>query len=397
MDSIVVVGASLGGLRVVEGIRREGFSGRLTLVGDEAHLPYDRPPLSKEFLRGEVAAERLALRKKPYEELALELRLGCGAASLDAGAREVVLSSGERVSFDGLVVATGARPRVLPGLEGKRGVHLLRTLDDASALAGDLRAAKRVVVIGAGFIGLEVAASCRALGLEVTVLEAAGWPCARALHPELGAFLTEFHRARGVDLRCGISIERFSGEDAIEGVTLRDGTNLPCDVLVVGIGVAPNVEWMASSGVTLDDGVCCDATLRASAEGVFALGDVASFPHPLFDGERMRIEHWTTTVEQARLVSKNLVHGERAAFDKAPLFWSDQFELKIQGVGRPRPGDAMAVAHGSFEEGRFLALFGRAGRLVGAYGFGRPAELIKARMAIERRASWDEALAANQA
>jgi 3-phenylpropionate/trans-cinnamate dioxygenase ferredoxin reductase component len=396
MDSIVVVGASLGGLRVVESIRREGFEGRLTLIGDEPHRPYDRPPLSKEFLRGELGVERLALRKSPYEELDLDLRLGVQAVSLDLRARELELRGGERVPFDGLVVATGARPRVLPGLEGKRGVHVLRTLDDAAALAEDLRAAARVVVIGAGFIGLEVASSCRALGLDVTVLEAAAWPCARALHPDLGAFLTELHRARGVDLRAGVAIERFLGDEAVEGVVLRDGTEIPCDVLVVGIGVAPNVEWLEGSGLALEGGVRCDETLRASADGVFALGDVASFPHPLFDGERMRIEHWTTTVEQARVVAKNLVRGERVAFEKAPLFWSDQLDLKIQGVGRPRPGDEMVITHGSFEEGRFLALFGREGRLVGAYGFGRPAELIRARMAIERRAPWDEALASNQ-
>jgi NADPH-dependent 2,4-dienoyl-CoA reductase/sulfur reductase-like enzyme len=396
MDSIVVVGASLGGLRAVEGIRREGFEGRLTLIGDELHRPYDRPPLSKEFLRGELGVERLALRKNPYEALDVDLRLGVPAVSLDLGTRDVELGTGERLAFDGLVVATGARPRVLPGLEGKRGVHVLRTLDHAVSLADDLRAAKQVVVIGAGFIGLETAASCCALGLEVTVLEAAPWPCSRALHPDLGAFLTELHRARGVDLRASVSIERFVGDEAIEGVVLRDGTLIPCDVLVVGIGVAPNVEWLERSGLALDDGVRCDETLRASADGVFALGDVASFPHRLFDGERMRIEHWTTTVEQARVVAKNLVRGERGAFEKAPLFWSDQFDLKIQGVGRPRPGDAMVITHGSFEEGRFLALFGRGARLVGAYGFGRPAELIRARMAIERRASWDEALASLQ-
>jgi NADPH-dependent 2,4-dienoyl-CoA reductase/sulfur reductase-like enzyme len=396
MDSIVVVGASLGGLRVVENIRREGFTGQLTLVGDEPHLPYDRPPLSKEFLRGELEVERLALRKKPYEDLEIELRLGEKATALDLDAREVTLSSGERLSFDGLVVATGARPRHLPGLESKRGVHVLRTLDDAKQLTAALQGASRVCVVGAGFIGLEVAASCRALGLEVTVLEAAAWPCSRALHPELGAFLTEFHRARGVDLRCGVSVEGFSGEASVDGVLLADGARVDCDALVVGIGVTPNVEWLEGSGLALEDGIRCDETLRADAEGVFALGDVASFPHALFGGERMRIEHWTTTVEQARHVARNLIRGARDAFEKAPLFWSDQFELKIQGVGRPRPGDAMAIAHGSLAEGRFLALFGREGRLVGAYGFGRPAELIKARMAIEKRTPWDDALAEAQ-
>lgn len=396
MESIVVVGASLGGLRVVENIRREGFSGRLTLVGDEPHRPYDRPPLSKEFLRGEVEADRLSLVKKSEAELSLDTRYGTRAVGLDLAARRVQLDSGEALDFDGLVIATGARPRRIDGAAGKENVFVLRTLDDARALGLALRAAKRAVVVGAGFIGLEVAASCKAMGVETTVLEAAPTPCARALHPALGDFLASFHHARGVDLRCGVSIEAFEGEGRVEAVRLASGERIACDVLVIGIGVTPNVEWLEGSGLSLENGVRCDESLRASVEGVYALGDVASFPHPLFDGERMRIEHWTTTVEQARLVAQNLVRGEAKAFEKAPLFWSDQFELKIQGVGRPSPGDEMAIACGSFEEGRFLALFGRGGRLVGAYGFGRPAELVKARMAIEKRASFDEARASIQ-
>lgn len=396
MDSIVVVGASLGGLRFVEGVRREGYSGSITLIGDDPERPYDRPPLSKEYLRGAVAEDRLALRRKPYDALELELRLGRPARSLDLSGREVEIEGGERVGYDALVVATGARPRTLPGLGERRGVHVLRTLEDARRLREALGASRRVVIIGAGFIGLEVAATARTLGLDVSVLEAAEWPCSRALHPELGAFLTHFHRARGVELRCGVRFEAVEGEDAVEAIRLEGGERIPADLVVVGVGVTPNVEWLEGSGLELENGVRCDETLRASAEGVYAIGDVASFPHSLFGGERMRVEHWTTTVEQARHVAKAIARGERAAFTRAPFFWSDQFELKIQGAGRPLPGDRMEIVHGSLEEGRFVALFGREGRLVGAYGFGRPAELIKARAAIEERASFDEALAAAQ-
>lgn len=397
MESIVVVGASLGGHFAVESLRRAKYTGKITLVGDEPHLPYDRPPLSKEFLRGEWERERLSLARKPYEALEVELRLGVRAVGLDREARRVELSEGEALAYDGLIIAAGARPRRLPELEGYENVHYLRGLDDALRLQSALRSGERVVIIGAGFIGLEIAASCRALGAEATVIEVAEGPCARALPPALGGFLTELHESRGVRFHYGASIERFDervqGSTRVESVTLRSGEQLEVDQLVVGIGVMPNIEWLEGSGLALENGVKTSASLSAGDPSIYAIGDIANFESELF-GERMRVEHWTTTVEQARHAAKNLVDGSSLPFMKAPFFWSDQYEYKLQGAGWARPEDRLEFVLGSVEGRDFVALFEREGRVVGAYGVNRPAELVRARMAIERGTGFDELAAA---
>lgn len=393
MKRIAVVGASLAGLRAVEFIRRAEFEGQLVLIGEEERLPYDRPPLSKEVLRGDWEQERLALRRKSYDDLNVDLMLGRRAVSLDTDAREVRLEGGDAVSFDGLMIATGGSVRELPNQPRIQGIYTLRTLDDALGIAAALTAKPRVVVIGAGFIGAEVAASARQLGLEVTMIEALETPLAQSLGPRVGSILQEVHERRGVRVHCGRRVEVFGGSDRVESVLLDDGTEVACDLVVVGIGVTPSVSWLEGSGIELDDGVRCDETLAASVPGVVAAGDVASWYNPLFE-ERMRVEHWTNAVEQARHAVSSLLAapGEAKPFASVPMFWSDQFDIKIQGVGRPKPTDDLVLVRAPNESEKLIALYGRAGRLVGAVAFNQPPKLIQLRMLIGRRGTVDEAL-----
>lgn len=404
LRTVVVVGASLAGLRAAETLRREGFEGRLVLVGAEDHEPYDRPPLSKQVLAGEVDADRLVLRPAGYDDLGLELRLGIHAVGLDAAAREVTLTAvdapgaTETVAFDGLVVATGAAPRLLPSMVGRPvpdGVFVLRTLDDALAIRDLLARAPKVVVVGAGFIGSEVAATCRQRGLDVTVLEALSAPLVRGLGPVLGAVCGELHRDHGVDLRVEVAVAGFEGADRVERVRLDDGSTVDADLVVVGVGVAPVTEWLDGSGLTLHDGVVCDATLLA-APGIVAAGDVARWPNPRFGGELARLEHWTNASDQGVAAARRLLHGDAPGpeeFAPVPFVWSDQYDRKIQTAGQFKGDDRMEIVHGSLEERRFVAVFGREGRLVGTLAFSMPAKLMQYRRMIAERASFDDALA----
>ncbi len=397
MREIAVVGASLAGLRATETLRREGFDGRLVLVGGEPHLPYDRPPLSKELLAGEWEHDEIVLRKLPYDELELELRLGVPAVALDLAAREVELRGGERIGFDGLVIATGATPRTLPGTAPLDGLFTLRTIDDCLAIRARLDAGPKVVVIGAGFIGAEVAATCRKRGLEVTVLEALPQPMVRGLGPVLGAVLGEMHRDHGVDLRCGVTVEAIEGGDpdmggSVERVRLGSGSVVEADLVLVAVGVTPETHWLEGSGLTLADGVVCDETCLA-APGVVAAGDLARWPNRAFDGEVMRLEHWTNAVEQGTAAAHRLLAGGSAEpFAPVPFVWSDQYDVKIQSAGRFTGDDELAVVHGTLRERRFVALFGRAGRLTGALAFSRPRQLMQYRRMIAERAAFDAAL-----
>ena len=395
LRNIVVVGASLAGLRAVETLRREGYDDRLVLVGAEPHRPYDRPPLSKELLAGEWEPEQLALRHQSYDDLDLDWRLERRATSLDLRAREVELHDGERIAFDGLVVATGATPRTLPGTPPLAGVFTLRTLDDSLALAELLDARPRVVVIGAGFIGSEVAATCKTKrGLDVTVLEALPVPMVRGVGPIIGEVMGELHRDHGVDLRCGVTVAGIEGDGRVERVRLGDGTAIEADVVVVGVGVAPETAWLEGSGLRLDNGVVCDETCLA-APGVVAAGDVARWPNPRFGGELMRVEHWTNATEQGVAAAQRLLAGESGGVPYAPVpfVWSDQYDVKIQVVGHVRGDDEVAVAHGTLDERRFVALFGRAGRLTGALGFGRPRQLMQYRRMVADGAAFADAVA----
>jgi len=393
LKRIAVVGASLAGLRAVEFLRRSGFEGELILIGDEEHLPYDRPPLSKEVLRGDWDAERLALRRRTYDELDVHLALGQRAASLDSDARELRLEGGDRIAFDGLVITTGAQVRELPRQPRLDGIHTLRTIDDSLTIRAALQSKPRVAVVGAGFIGAEVAASARQLGLDVTLVEALEAPLAQSLGPRLGRMLQEAHERRGVKVLCGRLVRSFGGTDRVERLLLDDGTALECDLVVVGIGVSPSVSWLEGSAVAIEDGVRCDETLASSVSGIVAAGDVANWYNPLFE-ERMRIEHWTNAVEQARHAVSTLLAapGEAKPFESVPIFWSDQFDIRIQGVGRPRPTDELIFVGATTGSERFVALYARAGRLIGAVAFNQPPKIIQLRMLIGKRGGLDDAL-----
>jgi NADPH-dependent 2,4-dienoyl-CoA reductase/sulfur reductase-like enzyme len=401
LERVVVVGASLAGLRAAETLRQHDVATSIVVVGDEAHRPYDRPPLSKKLLSGEWEPDRIHLRQPDvFDDLDVEWLLGNAARKLDLTTRELVLADGSVLGFDGLVIATGAHARRLAGQDTFDHVHELRTLDDALGLRAAITpGGQRVVVIGAGFIGLEAAATAKSLGNDVVVLEGAAAPLIRGLGAEMGGAIAGLHRAHGVDVRCGVFIDGLTAE----GVRLAGGEVVPADVVVVGIGVTPNTHWLEGSGLRLRDGVVCDANLNAldvsgaAVRGVFAAGDVARWPNGLFD-EEMRVEHWTNAAEQGAHVATNLRHfaaGEPLEpYAPLPFFWSDQFEHRIQFLGRAAIDDEVRVVAGSVADAKFLALFGRAGRLHGALGVNAPRWVMPTRKLFLERASWDEAIAA---
>jgi len=399
LRTIVVVGASLAGLSAIETLRKLGYGGRIVAIGAEDAPPYDRPPLSKQVLAGAAEAELTALRAPAaLERLDVDWHLGRPAAGLDLGRRAVRLADGGRIPFDGLVIATGATARRLPVQPPLNGIHLLRTLDDCLRLRAALAGGGRVAVVGAGFIGAEVAATARKRGLEVDIVEALPVPLATSLGPAAGAWCAELHADEGVRLHCGVTVTGFRGGDAVEAVRLSDDRELPADVVVVGAGVIPATGWLEGSGLELDNGVVCDEHCRTAATDVVAAGDVARWYNPLF-AERMRIEHWTNAVEQGEAAARNLVlpAGDRRPYGPVPYFWSDQYDVKIQFCGRARPDDDVQVVHGSPAERDFVAAFVRHGRLVGALAFNCGREFAPYQRMIAQRASLEEAQAAGRA
>ena len=406
VEQVVVVGASLAGLRACETLRGGGYAGRITLIGDEVTALYDRPPLSKKLLAGEWEPDRIQLRKpSDVDGLGLDLRLGVPAAGLDTTAQRVLLDDGSDVAYDALVIATGAVPRALPGQPAVPGIHTVRTLADSLALRADLQADRgrppRVTVVGAGFIGLEVAATARAAGAEVTVLEAAPAPLIRGLGAEMGAAAASVHVRHGVELRCGVPLAgvTLDATGRVDGVELADGERVASDIVVVGIGVRPATDWLAGSGLTIDDGVVCDATLWTGVPGVWAAGDCARWHHRLFDPHDdavMRIEHWTNAAEQGAAVGGNLLAAGRGEepvpYAAVPFFWSDQFESRIQFVGRAHGGDEVRLIAGSID-GAFAAMYGWEGRLRGVLGVSMPKVVMPFRRLLAEQASWDDALA----
>lgn len=394
-ERIVVVGASLAGLRAVEALREFGHEGSVSLIGAEPHLPYDRPPLSKQVLAGGREADSLGYRRpETYADLDLDLRLGRSATALDLAARTVALDDGERVAFEGLIIATGATPRMLPGVPPLKGVFTLRSLDDCVGLREAFEAGPRVVVVGAGFIGAEVAATARQRGLDVTVVEALPAPMFRGLGEEMGRACALPHLDHGVDLRLSTGVAGIEGNGRVERVVLADGSSLPADVVVVGIGVTPETRWLESSGIELRDGVVCDATCRTNVEGVYAAGDLARWPNELF-GEEMRIEHWSNAADQGRAAAQNLLAkpDDRRPYAPVPYFWSDQYDATIQLLGHPRASDEVSVVHGSIEERKFVALYRRGDQLTGALGMSWSRFVMPFRMLLQRGSSWDDAVA----
>jgi NADPH-dependent 2,4-dienoyl-CoA reductase/sulfur reductase-like enzyme len=395
IGSVVIAGASLAGMHAAHTLRNDGYDGRITVIDADANTPYDKPPLSKHVLAGTWDVDRITL-PAAKEDLDLEYLLGRRAMGLDLADRFVRLDGGDRVGYDGLVIATGASARWLPGAPMLEGVHVLRTLDDCLALRDDLDdLPERVVVVGAGFIGAEVAATCRNRGLEVTLLEGLDVPLERALGREMGMVMAELHRYHDVDLRLGVGVDGLEGTDRVEGVRLSDGTVIPATVVVVGIGVTPNTGWLTGSGLNIDDGVVTDETLVA-APGVVAAGDIARWPSARYGG-LLRVEHWETAIQMGEAAAKRLLaehHGtEPELFDPVPWFWSDQYDRKIQLAGRSGADDDVEVVIGSTDEHRFVALYGREGRVVGVLGMNRPRHVMQLRSLVEEPTSWEDGLA----
>lgn len=398
---LVVVGASLAGLRAVEAARKTGYDGEIVLIGAEAHLPYDRPPLSKAFLG--AAGDDGELPEVPWfrteetlrDELGVDVRLGSPATALDTDARTVTVA-GEQVAYDALVIATGAHARVLPGADGLDGVHPLRTLDDSLAVREKLEAGARTVVIGAGFIGSEVASTARKRGLEATIVEALPTPLVRATGREMGAAIAALHELNGTTLRCGVGVSAIEGDGRVERVVLADGSSIEADLVVVGIGVVPSVAWLEGSGVTLDEeigGVVCDEFLWTGVPGVYAAGDVASWFNPTL-GERQRMENWTAAAEQGAAAARNALDPDNAkAYGTVPYFWSDWYDVRIQFVGSPVADEVLLVDGDPASGGRWVALYRRGERLIGALTVNGQTEIMKYRVQIMKGGSWDDALA----
>ncbi|HEV3213403.1 MAG TPA: FAD-dependent oxidoreductase [Acidimicrobiales bacterium] len=398
--SVVVVGAGLGGLRSAEMLRLHGHRGPIALVGDEPHPPYDRPPLTKQFLAGTWDEARISLVKDDrLGDLGIELVTGA-AASLDVAGRAVTLADGRRLAGDAVVLATGASPRWLPGTEGARGVHVIRTLEQSRAVRAELDATGgdgSVVVIGAGFIGSEVASTAAARGLTVTLLEALEIPLSPIVGDEVGTWLTELHRRAGVEVRAGVEITSVTPRTETERPTveLATGERLEADLVVVGIGVRPATGWLDDAGLSLDDGVVTDAALFA-ADGVVAVGDLARFTwHHGGQTEQVRIEHWEVTAQLATHAAHALLAGRRDALPIAivPYFWSDQHGRKIQMLGRPSGSDDATRVAGSLDEARFTFLYHRGGRVTGVLGVGSPRHVMISRTHVDEGAPIAEALA----
>lgn len=412
VERLVVVGASLAGVRAVEAARRAGYDGELVLVGDEVHAPYDRPPLSKAFLdpdgeRGAGRVMELRTAEALRDELRVDLRLGTRATGLDTAAREVLLGD-ERVPYDALVIATGSAPRWLPGTDPSgpdgplEGVTQLRTVDDARRVRDALEAGARIVVVGAGFIGSEVASAARKRGLPVTVVEALDVPLTRSVGAEVGVACVGLHRAAGTDLRLGAGVagldeETVEGRRRVRAVRLTDGTTLPADLVVLGIGVRPATDWLEGSGVALhegDRGVLVDATMATNVPGVWAAGDVAHVENPLFDGEQHRLEHWTNAADHGAAAARHALDPAAAEpVVTVPYFWSDWYGHRLQFVGTPQAEEARVVVDDLATGGGLVVLYRRADRVVGAFVVDLPRVVMKLRRRVLDRGPWEEAVA----
>jgi NADPH-dependent 2,4-dienoyl-CoA reductase/sulfur reductase-like enzyme len=393
-SGVVIVGGGLAAARTAEQLRKSGYVEPVTIVSDEQHLPYDRPPLSKDVLHdsGRGIGDVTLKPAEFYADNDIALRLGAAAQSVDTAAKTLTLTDGFVLDYDDLVIATGLEPKRIPSFPDLDGIRVLRSFDEAVALREHAASARRAVIIGAGFIGCEVAASLRKLGVEVVLVEPQPAPLAGVLGEQIGELVARLHRGEGVDVRTGVGVAEVLGPEdpgtGVTGVILSDGSELDADLVVVGIGSRPATDWLVGSGVTLDNGVICDEVGRTSDPHVWALGDVASWRDP--DGHQVRVEHWSNVAEQARVMVPAMLGLEVPALVVVPYFWSDQYDVKIQCLGEPRAGD---VVHIVDDDGRkFLAYYERDGALVGVVGGGMPGKVMKARAKVAAGAPIGEVL-----
>lgn len=392
---VVIVGASAAGLTAAEALRRRGYDGTLTLVGDEPHLPYDRPPLSKQILAGTWQPQRAMLRdEQALAGLGADLLLGRAATGLDVAGRRVLLDDGGAVGYDALIIATGVTPRHLPGAN-LPGMHLLRTMDDALALRAGLLREPKVVVVGAGFLGAEVAAAARQMGLEVTLADPLPVPMHRQFGTQVGELIGQLHRDHGVAVRCGVGVSRFlAAAGRVAAVELADGTMLDAGLVVVAVGAVPATGWLAGSGLPLGNGIECDDRCQA-APGIYAAGDVACWPNPHF-GTRMRLEHRMNATEQAIAIAGNVL-GDDQPFTPVPYFWTDQYDTRIQAYGTFPPDADFRIISGDPADRHFTAAYGHHGTVAGVLGWNSPRELRTLRQLVAERAPWTAVTAPTRA
>jgi NADPH-dependent 2,4-dienoyl-CoA reductase/sulfur reductase-like enzyme len=383
-NGIVIIGGGLAAARTAEQLRKSEYEGPVTIVSDEVHLPYDRPPLSKDVLQDNLKGfADVALKPAEfYADNDITLRLGSPAQSVDTAARTVTLADGNSLGYDELVIAAGLVPKRIPSIPDLDGISVLRSFDEALALRQRAGSARRAVIIGAGFIGCEVAASLRKLGVEVVLVEPQPAPLAAVLGEQVGQLVARLHRAEGVDVRTGVGVADVRGDAGrVSTVELSDGTILEADLVVIGIGSRPATDWLAGSGVDLADsdrGVLCDEVGRTSAPHVWALGDLSSWRDAT--GHHARVEHWSNVAEQARVMVPRMLGLEPPAVTVVPYFWSDQYDVKIQCLGEPEADD---IVHLVSDDGRkFLAYYERDGVLAGVVGGGMPGKVMKARTKI---------------
>jgi NADPH-dependent 2,4-dienoyl-CoA reductase/sulfur reductase-like enzyme len=387
-DRVVIVGASAAGVTAATVLRAEGHAGDIVLVGDESDMPYDRPPLSKQFLDGTWDQHRLALcNADQLRNAAIDLRLGVSAVGLDRAHRRVLTNAGDDIDYDVLVIATGVRARIPGRWRGVPGVLALRTLDDALELRTRLGEARRAVVIGAGFIGAEAAASIGVRGIDVTLVDPLSSPMAGVLPAPVASMLLRTHLDNGINVRCGVSVDELELDDTgrLRGVRLSDGTQEAADLVVVGLGSVPNADWLNESGLRIDGGVWCDEFCCAEP-GIYAAGDVASWFNPRY-GTRMRVEHRLHASEQAAYVARSIVKRSAEPFAPIPFFWSDQFDVRLQAFGQVSPRYEFRVIEGSLESRRFVATCWDEGRVMGVIGVGMPRQTRAARALVTSVAS----------
>jgi 3-phenylpropionate/trans-cinnamate dioxygenase ferredoxin reductase subunit len=388
-DTFVIVGAGMAGGKAAETLREEGFDGRVVLVGAEPHRPYERPPLSKDYLRGE--AEQPAWLQEDeswYASNRVELRTSSVVQSIDAGDKAVVLGGGERIGYDRLLLASGGEPRALPVPGGDlAGVHLLRTIEDSNAIRALFDGGGRLVVIGGGWIGCEVAASARQKGMDVTLIESLELPLLRVLGPELGGFYRGVHEDQGVEMLLGAGVDAIEGSGRAERVRLSDGKTIDCAAVVVGIGVAPRTE-LVDGIARVDNGVVVDERLQSSADGIFACGDIANAAHPVFT-RHVRVEHWANALEQGPAAARSML-GKDVSYDKVPYFFSDQYDVGMEYAGLHDPNADELVLRGDMGSREFVAFWVRGDRLmagmnVNVWDVSDPIqELVRSRATVDR-------------